>query len=218
MRRWLQAGRALGLAEGRWCLGAGAVRALVWDAWHGHAHPAPLADLDLAWFGDPSPSGERDQALVARLQATCPEVRWDVQDQAAVHHWATGLDGLPPAPLSRLEQALATWPETATAVGLALDPDDQVRVFAPSGLADLFTGRLRHNPAQASTAVFLARVKRWPLAQRWPRVQILLPAAPGAPAEYRPARGPGIEPARPRWIEAASAHPPFPTDAPPGAD
>jgi hypothetical protein len=44
----LVAVRGLGLAS--WCIGAGAVRNLVWDALHDKVTPSELADIDVAYF------------------------------------------------------------------------------------------------------------------------------------------------------------------------
>lgn len=43
----LRAVRSLGLES--WCLGAGAIRNLVWDALSGHQRPSALSDVDVAF-------------------------------------------------------------------------------------------------------------------------------------------------------------------------
>ena len=42
-----------------WCVGAGAVRNLVWDALHGHATPSALPDIDVAHFDAGDLSADR---------------------------------------------------------------------------------------------------------------------------------------------------------------
>jgi uncharacterized protein len=61
---WFMAGlhAAQSLDLPPWCIGAGAVRNLVWDALHGHARPSALADVDLAYFDASDVSAERDAA------------------------------------------------------------------------------------------------------------------------------------------------------------
>ena len=46
--RALEAVRALHLKS--WCIGAGAVRNLVWDHLHGFGQPTALSDVDVAYF------------------------------------------------------------------------------------------------------------------------------------------------------------------------
>ncbi|MGN6525735.1 MAG: nucleotidyltransferase family protein [Burkholderiaceae bacterium] len=167
----LRAARALGLAD--WCIGAGAVRNLAWDALHGHATPSALADVDLAFFDAGDLSAAREQALQARVQASCPSLRWEVTNQAAVHTWFESCFGHAVAPLRSLEEAVASWPEFATAVGVTLAADDTIRVIAPHGLDDLFAMVVRRNPARVSLATYRERVaaKRYP--GRWPRVTVI---------------------------------------------
>ena len=163
--------RALRLRD--WCIGAGAVRNLVWDALHERTTPSPLADLDLAHF-DPGQLGpEGDAALQARLRAVAPDTPWEVTNQAGVHLWFEQHFGHAVAPLRSLDEAVASWPETATAVGLLLDDEDCLHVIAPHGLADLFAMVVRHNPVRASVETYRRRIASKRCAQRWPRVTVI---------------------------------------------
>src|SRR5476649_826495 len=83
--RALDAVRTLGLGE--WCIGAGAVRNLVWDALHERREPSALADVDVAYFDAADLAPARDHALQARLHARAPELPWEVTNQAGVHQW-----------------------------------------------------------------------------------------------------------------------------------
>lgn len=170
----LQAARSLGLAQ--WCIGAGAVRNRVWDALHGATTPQAMpqgSDLDMVYFDAADTRPANEAALQARLAGLHPGPAWEVVNQAAVHHWYGG--GV--APLRSLAEGLATWPETATAVGVWLDGQGALQVLAPLGLDDLFALRLRHNPARAPRAVFEQRVAAKGWRARWPRLQLLADAA-----------------------------------------
>ncbi len=167
----LHAVRSLALPE--WCIGAGAVRNLVWDALHDKASPSRLADVDVAYFdaGDLSPA--RDQALQLKLQARHPAQPWEVTNQAGVHLWFEAHFGHPVEPLCSLEDAVASWPEFATAVGLSLQADDSLQVIAPHGLDDLFNMVVRRNPARVNVATYRQRVAQKRYAERWPGVRIV---------------------------------------------
>lgn len=176
----LAAVRELGLDQ--WCIGAGAIRNLVWDALHGHAQPSALSDVDVAVFEPlaPGPAAEqlaraqaRDAQLQARLQARRPGLPWEVTNQAAVHLWFEGCFGHAVAPLGSLEEAVASWPEYATAVGLRLAADGDLQVIAPLGLDDLFAMRVRRNPRRVSLETYAWRVASKRYAERWPGVQVL---------------------------------------------
>ena len=163
--------RALGLPA--WCVGAGAVRNLVWDALHGHATPSALADIDVAHFDADDLSAARDAHLQRRLMAAAPDTPWEVTNQAGVHLWFEQHFGHAVAPLRSLDEAVASWPEFATAVGLRLDDDDRLHVVAPHGLDDLFAMVVRRNPARVSLATYRERVAGKRYLERWPRVTVI---------------------------------------------
>lgn len=167
----LRAVRTLGLES--WCIGAGAIRNLVWDALSGHERPSALADVDVAFFDPHDLSSERDAALQRQLQAHLPDVPWEVTNQAAVHLWFESCFGHAVAPLRSLEEAVASWPEYATSVAVWLDSDDRVRVIAPLGLDDLFNMVVRRNPARASLQNYRDRTAAKRYTERWPRVTVV---------------------------------------------
>jgi uncharacterized protein len=166
----LRAARSLGLAD--WCIGAGALRNLVWDALHAFERPTPPADVDLAFFDPADLSPERDQGLQARLAMLCPGLPWEVTNQAGVHQWFEACFGHAVAPLGSLHEAVASWPETATAVGVWLDAADGLHVIAPHGLEDLFAMRVRRNPVRVSVETYRQRCASKRYAERWPRVVV----------------------------------------------
>lgn len=167
----LRAARGLGLA--RWCIGAGAVRNLVWDHLHGHQQPSPLRDIDLAFFDPEDLTPGRDAALQARLVAQLPGPAWEVTNQAGVHLWFESCFGHAVEPLRSLEDALASWPETATAVGLCLHQDERLELIAPLGLDDLMGMVVRRNPRRVSPAEYRRRCASKAYAARWPRVRVI---------------------------------------------
>jgi hypothetical protein len=158
-------------------VGAGALRDLVWGELHGHGfRPEDVHDVDVAFFDPADLSREQDERMTARLNARCPGVPWEARNQAAVHTWyADKFGGAPPAPLKSIEDAIGTWPETATAVVVRLRPDDALEVCAPLGVADLLDGIWRRNPRRVSLAESLARLKRHRPAERWPGVTVITP-------------------------------------------
>lgn len=167
----LAAVRDLGLSS--WCIGAGAVRGLVWDAMHGYSTPSPPADVDVAYFDASDPAPGTDADLQRRLHQAKPGIPWEVTNQAAVHLWFEAYFGHAVEPLASLGEAVASWPEYATCVGLCLNQDDSIEVIAPHGLDDLFNGIVRRNPARVSMDTYRLRVAQKNYALRWPRVTIV---------------------------------------------
>lgn len=162
--------RTLNLSS--WCIGAGAVRSLVWDFLHGVEGAALGADVDVVFY-DPALKPEADALLLQRLRELNPSVQWDVTNQAWIHRWFLREHGQVMPPLRSLAEGVSTWPEYATCVGVALTRDGAIEVIAPHGLDDLFELRVRHNPARASAGMFTQRVQSKRFLERWPMLSLM---------------------------------------------
>ena len=167
----LRAAQTLKLSS--WCIGAGAVRNLVWDALSGKHEPSDLADVDVAYFEAADMSPERDQRLQRTLMALRPDVPWEVTNQAGVHLWFADYFGHQVEPVNTLIEAVATWPEYATSVGISMNEVGALEVIAPLGLDELFSMTVRHNPARASVTNYQARIAQKKYRERWPDVTII---------------------------------------------
>jgi hypothetical protein len=157
-------------------IAAGAIRDLVWNSLTERQAPGLGADVDVVYF-DASEAVERSRQHEQALRLCITAVRWEVTNQAWVHLWQAKAGGGRHSPHASLAAGLATWPETATAVGVRLDTAEQLSLIAPFGLEDLFSLVVRHNPARASAAVYWERVTKKAWAQRWPELKILRPHA-----------------------------------------
>lgn len=163
--------RRLALPE--WCIGAGAIRNLVWDSLHGKSSASQLSDVDVAYFDATDISPQRDEELQSKLQALDPSVPWEVTNQAGVHQWFEEHFGHAVEPLRSLEEAVASWPEFATAVGISLAHDNSLQVIAPHGLEDLFAIVVRRNPTRVSIETYRQRVAQKRYLERWPKVRVV---------------------------------------------
>lgn len=170
LTRALHAGKNLALSS--WCIGAGAVRNVVWDHLHGFAVDTPAQDIDLVFFDDANLSPELEQQLERKLARAEPGFNWDVVNQAGVHRWINP-HAVQAAPFQSLQEGVASWPEVATCVGVTLNNAGKLEVIAPHGLDDLFEMVIRWNPGRVSSAVFAERVATKRFAERWPRVTVL---------------------------------------------
>jgi hypothetical protein len=157
----------------QWLIGSGAVRNAVWDRLHGFEEPTPLDDLDLVFF-DPANLSDASQIRYAqRLRAVAPDLPWEATNQAAVHLWYPQRFGFEVDPFRSAAEAVATWPETATAVALHLDAAGRMTVVAPFGLEDLFALIHRRNPRRVSQEEYERRLASKRIAARWPKVSIV---------------------------------------------
>jgi len=152
---------------------AGAVRDSVWNFLTGRASSGPHGDVDVVYWAD-SEAPDASRAHEARLRAHRPDLDWEVTNQATIHLWHRRVQGLSSPPHQSVAEGLATWPETATAVGVRLTPEGAIDVLAPLGLVDLFALRLRHNPAQAGLDVFWQRIEAKQWLRRWPELEVIV--------------------------------------------
>ncbi|MYA16672.1 MAG: nucleotidyltransferase family protein [Gammaproteobacteria bacterium] len=155
------------------CIGSGAIRNAVWDALHGYSAPSRLADVDVANFDPDDLSVPPRKRYETRLRELGPELTWDVKNQAAVHLWFHKVFGHEVEPLHSLRDAVATWPETALAVGVGLRADGTITITAPLGLEDLFSMVVRRNPRRVSVETYERRIAEKMYSKRWPRVRIV---------------------------------------------
>ena len=156
-----------------WWIGAGVLRDLVWDELHGGFDPAKVKDVDLAFFDASDLSRERDTGVEVALQRRLSIVPWEAKNQAAVHTWYQRRFGFTVAPLKSSAEGVATWPETATAVAVRLDANDDLQVTAPCGLDDLLNGVCRRNPRRVSVDEYHRRLEAKQVSTRWPRIVVV---------------------------------------------
>lgn len=165
----LRAAAALDLPD-LW-IAAGFVRNLVWDRLHGYPAMTPLNDVDVIYYDTANTGKAAEKALEERLRAALPGIPWSVKNQARMHI----KNGDPP--YSSIEDALANWCETPTAVGARLDVGGELGLVAPLGVDDLTSGICRPTPLTlrkpGKLEEYRARVssKKW--AEIWPKLTIL---------------------------------------------
>jgi hypothetical protein len=130
-----------------------------------------ILDYDLAYF-DPDLSQHAEVVVAQRandLLADLP-VKIDAKNQARVHIWYPRRFGNAIHPYRSTEDAIATWPTTASAIGVRTG-GAEVRVCAPFGTADLFGLVVRANRVQITPERYATKVARW--ADRWSSLVVL---------------------------------------------
>ena len=153
-------------------IAAGFVRNRVWDRLSGIWPPRPVDDVDVVYFDAADPEGARETSHEAALCRMLPGVPWHVRNQARMH----ARKGDPP--YRDTADSMLHWLETATAIGVRLDPAGRIEVLAPCGVGDLLG--LVCRPTEAGrrwAAEYRARVAGKGWQQRWPKLLVIDPAA-----------------------------------------
>src|ERR1700686_5146658 len=97
-------------------------------------------------------------------------IKLDVKNEARVHLWYQDRFGYAIKPYSSSADAIATFPTTATAVGIR-QIRSKLECCAPFGLDDLFGLVVRPNKQQITRSIYEAKVNRW--RSIWPRLTFL---------------------------------------------
>ena len=163
---------ARGLALPDWLIFSGAVYQRVLNHLTGRDLDYGIKDYDLAYHDPSDISWEAEDVVIRRVaQAFEPPLRdlVEVRNQARVHVWFEGKFGEPYPPLAGSAEALERFVTPLNAVGVRLEPDGRMRVFAPFGLEDLFALRLRPNPIRGNHG--FERIKAGMLG-RWPELRV----------------------------------------------
>ena len=154
-----------------WYLGAGCVVQTIWNLAHGKAPGADIRDYDLVYYNRDL-SEERERAVTHQATELVGDlsVELDVKNQARVHVWYPNRFGYGIRPYQSTEDAIGTWPTTATAIGVR-PRGRELEVYAPFGTDDLFNLVVRPNRVQITPAIYEAKVTRW--VARWPSLVAL---------------------------------------------
>ncbi len=170
--RILAAVRAFALPD-CW-IGAGFVRAAVWDRLHGFAAATPLDDVDVVYFEPAQATREAEAGHERRLAeiwgADAAPVPWQVRNQARMHL------GKGDAPYADTADSLRHWLETPTAVAVRMTDGGGLELLAPLGIDDLLAMRVAPTPYahDKRPADYVARVTSKPWSRQWPRLDIVL--------------------------------------------
>ena len=151
---------------------AGALAQTVWNDAFDLPPSQGISDIDLVYFDDGDLSEEAEARHSARVRAIFSDLSvWiDVKNEARVHLWYATKFGYATHPYVSTEDAITTFPTTATSIGLQ-PRSNQLHLFAPYGLTDLFGLVVRANKKQITRSIYEAKVTRW-LAQ-WPRLHVV---------------------------------------------
>jgi uncharacterized protein len=160
----------IGLPDG-WVV-AGCIAQTIWNLACGHAAEFGIKDIDLVYFDPIDLSAETEAEHEKRLADYFGylSVKLDVKNEARVHLWYEETFGYPIAPYRSSADAIASFPTTATAVGVRR-VRNKFECYAPFGLHDLFALKVRPNKRQITHAIYAAKVRRWQSV--WPELTFL---------------------------------------------
>lgn len=123
-----------------WWICAGFVRSKIWDTLHNFKERTPIPDIDVIYF-DPIKVDElMEKKLEQFLKTLMPNIPWSVKNEARMHIKSNM------SPFSSSVDAISKFPETATALGVKLNENNNVILTAPYGIYDVVNLEVKPTP------------------------------------------------------------------------
>jgi len=137
----LSGARAMALPDS-WLV-SGALYNSVWNALTERPPMTGVKDADLFYFDASDVSYAAEDAVIRRGEGVFAglPVPVEIRNQARVHLWYEEHFGVPYAPLADSREAIRRFASLTHAVGMRLDEDDGLELYAPYGLDDVFSFR-----------------------------------------------------------------------------
>ena len=144
-----------------WWICAGFVRSKIWDTLHGFSERTELPDVDVIYFDNKNMDENFEKELEKNLVTMMPTVPWSVKNQARMHI----MNDLPSYTSS--EDAISRFPETATALGVKLDKQNNLVLTAPWGLDDVINLEVKPTPYFTETKELAAIYEERMIKKNW---------------------------------------------------
>ena len=153
-------------------IGAGCIAQTIWNYQCKYDLLNGISDIDIVYFDQSDLSVDAENVIRKQIiDAVGPcGLSLDINNQARVHLWYKAHFGYDISPYSSVEDAINTWPTTATSVGVRLE-NDTLKVYAPFGLNDIFGMIVRANKAQITEEIYDNKVKKW--SKNWSELNVI---------------------------------------------
>lgn len=164
--------RARNLELEDYYISAGCVMQMIWNKFSGYDDLYGIKDIDLVYYNGVNISEVSEKILEKKVREIYSDIELDVDvtNEARVHIWYKDKFGYDIDPYKSVEDAIRTWPTTASAIGVRLDEEDNIILYAPFGIGDLMNMVIRPNKVQITEEIYMNKVRRW--QDKWPALSI----------------------------------------------
>jgi uncharacterized protein len=154
-------------------IGAGAVTQTIWNFIFGYELTYGIDDIDIVYFNNDDLSELAEDIVIKVLSQKLKHIPFhmDIKNQARTHLWYKDKFGYDVLAVSSIKDAIDRWPTTATSIGLRINRDNDMEIYAPFGLDDLFSGTVRANKRQITSEIYDRKVQKW--IRKWPNLKII---------------------------------------------
>ena len=168
MMEILRTTRSLHLPD--WWICAGFVRSKIWDVLHGFSGRTPVPDVDVIYYEEAELNELEEKKLEEELKSLLPAIPWSVKNEARMH-LRNNIE-----PYSSSVDAISKFPETATALGVKIDEEDNVILTAPCGISDVVNLKVKPTPYflenKGLAPIYNERIQKKNWEARWFKVRV----------------------------------------------
>lgn len=153
-------------------IGAGCITQTVWNYLSEYPLDYGIKDIDFVYYDDVNMDYESENKVMLQAKQLFSDfkIEIDVKNQARVHLWYKDHFGYSIEPYPSIEAAINSWPTTATAIGVRME-HNELKVYAPFGLNDLFGKIVRANKAQITKEIYEAKASKW--LSKWSDITVI---------------------------------------------
>jgi uncharacterized protein len=154
-------------------VGAGCITNTVWNDISGYPLVHGISDVDIVYYypDDLTHEGERKIKNILESELQDFPLKLDVKNQARVHLWYESRFGFPIKPYRSIEEAIDSWPTTATAIGVRMEPNGLFNIYAPYSFDDLFSMVVRPNKLMVTKDIYENKTRKW--KGKWAKLEII---------------------------------------------
>lgn len=150
----------------------GCINQTVFNYYHGYPLMNGIEDIDIVYFDD-DVSYEAEDDIIKEINNLVSDlnVKCDVKNEARVHLWYGKKYGKFMEPYASLEDAIDSWGTSVTCLGVRIEGNN-LNVYAPYGLNDLFSMTIRPIKKQYTKEQYIIKTNKW--KKKWPKLNVLL--------------------------------------------
>lgn len=169
LSRTLALARDLGLPD--WWLVSGAIYNQVWNALTGRPDMYGVKDIDLFYFDPDTSYLAEDREIQRAANHFPPTPPVELRNQARVHLWYPQHFGQPYDALTCSADGIDRFACSTHCVGLRLEADSSLTLYARYGLDDIFGFRLTPNPILNNRETHERKAERQKAL--WPELEVV---------------------------------------------
>ena len=146
-------------------IAAGSVFQTVWNYYDKKDLNYNIKDIDVIYYNDSDLSVDADIKYYNLIDDFCKNKDYkyeiDVSNEARMHLWKKEKFNIDVEPYKCSEDAINKWIATVHAIGITKE-DDEIRIYAPYGLSDIFSRTIRPIKHNYNTKeIYNKKAKSW---------------------------------------------------------